>query len=270
MNLPAGRDSGHACAKELNMEKKLKTKVELIDELSKMRRKISSLERAEAKRRQTQDELKQSIQKIRRTLMGTVNALAVTIEMRDPYTAGHQRRVTTLACTIADKMGLREEQIDGLHVAGLLHDLGKIMVPAEILNKPSALSAEEYDEVQSHPQAGHDILMGFIRSHPQAGYDILKEIDFPWPVAQIVLQHHERMDGSGYPKGLKGDQILIEARILAVADVVEAMSSHRPYRPALGVDKALEEISIHRGAFYDHDVVDACLQVFSEKTFAFP
>ena len=251
------------------MKNKDKSKDQLIDELSKMRKKISDLQKVESKRKQTEQQLKQSLEKVRITLSGTVSALAITVEMRDPYTAGHQQRVTQLACAMAKEMGLSEEQIEGLHVAGSLHDLGKILVPAEILNKPGPLSETEIDQVMTHPQAGHDILMGLIKEHPQAGYDILKEINFPWPVAQIVRQHHERMDGSGYPEGLKGDNILLEARILAVADVVEAMSSHRPYRPAHGVEKALEEISQQKGILYDTDVVDACIKVFTEKQFKF-
>ena len=251
------------------MKNKDKTKEQLLNELAAMRRKISDFEKAESDRKQTEKELKQSLQKVRRTLNGTVSALAITVEMRDPYTAGHQQRVTQLACAIAEEMGLSEEQIEGLHVAGSLHDLGKILVPAEILNKPGPLTETEVGHVKTHPQAGHDILMGFIKGHPQAGYDILKEIDFPWPVAQTVRQHHERMNGSGYPDGLKGDDILIEARILAVADVVEAMSSHRPYRPAHGIDKALEEISEKKGTLFDSRVVESCITLFTEKGFKF-
>ena len=254
---------------EQEMINKDKTKEQLMNELAQMRQKISAFEKAESERKQTEEELKQSLQKVRRTLNGTVSALAITVEMRDPYTAGHQQRVTHLACTIARAMKLSEEQTEGLHVAGSLHDLGKILVPAEILNKPGPLTETETSHVKTHPQAGHDILMGLIRGHPQAGYDILKEIDFPWPVAQIVLQHHERMDGSGYPMGLRGDDILMEARILAVADVVEAMSSHRPYRPAHGIDRALEEISQKKGTLYDPEVVEACIALFREKQFQF-
>lgn len=251
------------------MENSGKTKNQLIDELAQMRQKISELEKAEAHCRRTEEELTLSLEKIRKTLTGTVNALAVTVEMRDPYTAGHQLRVTQLACAIAVNIGLTQDQIEGLHVAGSLHDMGKILVPAEILNKPGSLTEMEVGQVKAHPQAGHDILMGLIKGHPQAGYDILKEIDFPWPVAQIVLQHHERLDGSGYPEGLKDSEIILEARILAVADVVEAMSSHRPYRPALGIDQALEEISAHKGTLYDTEVVDSCLKLFQGGTFEF-
>jgi HD-GYP domain-containing protein (c-di-GMP phosphodiesterase class II) len=251
------------------MENKKKTKDQLLNELAKMRQRISELEEVESQRKRTEEKLTLSLEKVRRTLTGTVNALAVTVEMRDPYTAGHQQRVTQLARAIAEEMGLSSEKIEGLHVAGSLHDMGKILVPAEILNKPDRLTDNEVGQVRKHPQAGHDILMGLIKGHPQAGYDILKEIDFPWPVAQIVLQHHERIDGSGYPEGLKGNEIILEARILAVADVVEAMSSHRPYRPALGTEKALNEISTNKGRLYESEIVDACLKLFQEGNFEF-
>jgi PAS domain S-box-containing protein/putative nucleotidyltransferase with HDIG domain len=205
-------------------------------------------------RKQAEEELKQSFEKLQRIFEGTVHALASAVEMRDPYTAGHQRRVANLACAIAKEMGLSEEQISGLRMAGLIHDIGKISVPVQILSKRGGLNDLEFDMIKTHPQVGHDIL---------------KTIEFPWPVAQIVLQHHERMDGSGYPAGLSGEGILMEARILSVADVVEAMASHRPYRSALGVDKALEEISQNRGVLYDPEVVDACLKLFTEKGFTF-
>jgi len=174
--------------------------------------------------------------------------------MKDPYRHSHQKRVAQLACAIAREMNLPEEQIEGIRVAGNIHDIGKISVPMEILNKPGRVNKNEF---------------GIIKNHAQAGYDILKTIEFPWPIAQIVLQHHERMDGSGYPQGLSGKDILLEARILGVADVVEAMVSRRPYRPALGIDKALEEISKNRGILYDPEVVDACLKLFTEKRFEF-
>jgi putative nucleotidyltransferase with HDIG domain len=205
-----------------------------------------------AERTLAQQELSASVETLERTLMGAVSALAATTEYRDPYTAGHQKRATALACAIAEEMGLSESRIDGLRVAGHLHDIGTIAVPTQILTKPSLLT-----EVESQ----------LIRTHVQTGYDILKTIDFPWPVAEIVLQHHERMDGSGYPQGLVGDAILLEARILAVADVVEAMASHRPYRAALGIDKALEEISLNKGTLYDSAVVDACLTPITEGRF---
>jgi PAS domain S-box-containing protein len=205
-------------------------------------------------RKRAERELQRSYHQLRETLIATVNTLASAIEMRDPYTAGHQRRVTILACAIAEEMDLTENQFDGLHMAGLIHDLGKISVPAEILDKAGSLSETEFD---------------IIKTHPQTGYNLLKEIEFPWPVAQVVLQHHERLDGSGYPRGLKGEEIMLEARILAVADVVEAMVSHRPYRAALGIEAALEEISKNKGILYDQEVVDACIKLFTEKEFKF-
>ena len=187
---------------------------------------------------------------IRKTIDATVNAVTMIGETRDPYTAGHQQRVTRLALAIAEQMQLPLEQREGLRVAGQLHDIGKISVPSDILNKPGKLSEGE---------------MLIIKGHSRVSYDILKDIEFPWPVAGIVYQHHERLDGSGYPQGLKGEEILIEARILAVADVVEAMASHRPYRPALGIKAALKEITDHSGSLYDPDVVDSCLKLFNEK-----
>jgi len=187
--------------------------------------------------------------KLERMLEGVIQALGRTTEMRDPYTAGHQQRVTELACAVAEQMKVSPEQIEAIRIASLMHDIGKISVPADILSKPSRLT---------------DIEFGLIKAHPQTAYDILKEIDFPWPVADIVLQHHERMDGSGYPQGLKGDEILLEARIIAVADVVEAMASHRPYRPALGIDEALGEIRKNKGRLYGPQAVEACLRLFDE------
>lgn len=200
------------------------------------------------------EELERTVGTLQRVLGGTVEAISTIVEKRDPYTAGHQQRVSLLACAIAEEMGLTRKQIDGIDIAGVIHDIGKIAIPSEILSTPRQLSGNEFD---------------LIRIHSQAGYDILKTIEFPWPVAQIVLQHHERMDGSGYPAGLAGEDILPEARIIAVADVVEAMSSHRPYRPALGVAKALEEIYEKKGVFYDAPVVDACLALFIERGFKF-
>ena len=177
------------------------------------------------------------------------------VEVRDPYTAGHQRRVADLSGAMAREMGLAPDRIDGIQLAGLIHDLGKISVPAEILSKPSRLTELEFR---------------LIKIHPQAGYDILQDSAFPWPIARMVLEHHERMDGSGYPRNLKGEEIIMEARILAVADVVEAMSSHRPYRPALGVEAALEEIEKNRGTLYDNTVADACVKLFRDKGYHFP
>jgi PAS domain S-box-containing protein/putative nucleotidyltransferase with HDIG domain len=204
-------------------------------------------------RKHAEEALRHSYDQMRETFIATVNALASTVEMKDPYTAGHQRWVTRLACAIAEEMGFSGEQIEGIRMAGLIHDIGKINIPTEILSKPGHLSEIQYN---------------MVKVHPQIGCDILREIKFPWPVAEIVLQHHERMDGSGYPQGLSGEEIILEARILAVADAVEAMSSHRPYRVAHGIERALEEISRNRGTLYDPEVVDACLRLF-EKGFRF-
>jgi len=205
------------------------------------------------RQKETEDKLIQSYDRLKQAMEGTVQAMAYTIETRDPYTAGHQRRVTQLACALAEKMGLPTDVLEGVRMAGDLHDIGKIYVPAEILSKPGKLSEAEYN---------------IIKTHSQVGYDILKTIEFPWPIADIVLQHHERMDGSGYPAGLRGNDILLEARILAVADVIEAMATHRPYRPALSIEDALEEISENKGKLYDPKVVEACLEIFKEG-FAF-
>jgi putative two-component system response regulator len=203
-----------------------------------------------AARNQAEAELKQSWLQVRKSLEGTIDALGRTMEIRDAYTYGHQKRVRRLACEIAGEMNLTQDQQDGLRLAGIVHDIGKISIPSEILSKPGQLTEIEYQ---------------LIKIHPESGYDILKDIEFTHPVAEIVLQHHERINGSGYPKGLKGAEILLEARVLAVADVVEAMASHRPYRPAKGIDAALEEIEKTKGGLYDPGVVDACLRLFHEK-----
>lgn len=199
-------------------------------------------------------ELQQSYEKTRKALDGTIDAIVNICEKRDPYTAGHEKRVAQLACAIAKKMRLSEDQIECIRVTSYLHDIGKMGVPAEILTKPTRLSDIEYS---------------LIKEHAQIGYEILKRVEFTWPVAQIVLQHQERLDGSGYPNGLKGKEIMLEARILAVADTVEAMASHRPYRPALGIDAALKEITQKRGVLYDPAVVDACLTLFRRERFQF-
>jgi PAS domain S-box-containing protein len=208
----------------------------------------------EAQRRIAEQALIENQAKLRRGLEATIEAIAATVETRDPYTAGHQRRVSNLARALGKEMGLSETVQEGLHFGALVHDLGKIQVPAEILSKPTKLTKLEFE---------------LIKTHPQAGYDILKGIDFPWPVAEMVHQHHERLDGSGYPQGLKGDAIALEARILAVADVVEAMASHRPYRAGLGLEAALREIETKRGVWFDPAPVDACLRLFRENRFSF-
>jgi len=210
--------------------------------------------RTRAERRRAEEELQQASERLRKAMDGTVQAIALMSEVRDPYTAGHNRRVAQLAKAMAEEMGFSEWQVEGMYVAGLLHDIGKIYIPVEILNKPGPLSTVEFD---------------LIKNHSRVGYEILKAIDFPWPIALIALQHHERLDGSGYPDGIMGDEILLEAKVLAVADVVEVMISHRPYRPALSADEALKELSQKRGILYDPDAVDAFLRLFIEKGFRF-
>ena len=198
-------------------------------------------------------ERERAAENLRATFESMIAALAATVEMRDPYTAGHERRVAELASAIGSEMGLDESRIEGLHFAAIIHDIGKINIPAEILVRPGKLTPAEFEIIKTHCQAGHEVVKG---------------IQFPWPVSQIILQHHERLDGSGYPQGLKGGDILLESRILTVADVVEAMSSHRPYRPSLGIEPALQEIEDKRGRYYDPQAVDACLRLFREKRFA--
>lgn len=200
------------------------------------------------------DLVKERTAKLQRILEQTVDALKFSVEMRDPYTSGHQERVSQLACAIADCMGFSEEYIEGIRIAGRVHDIGKISIPAEILTKPGKLNEIEFR---------------LIKEHSQVSYEILKNIEFPRPVAKIVLQHHERMDGTGYPLELKGKDILMEARIISVADVVEAMSNHRPYRPSLGMEKALEEIAKNKNILYDPEVANACSVIIKEKGFVF-
>jgi HD-GYP domain-containing protein (c-di-GMP phosphodiesterase class II) len=197
---------------------------------------------------------KQSMDKLLQTMKKTIEAMASTVEFRAPYTAGHQRRVAQLAEAIAQELGLPEDETQGIYLAATIHDIGDIQIPAEILTRPGSLNSIEREIVQSHPQAG---------------YDILKGIDFSWPIAEMVFQHHERLDGSGYPKGLKGDQILLGAKVIAVADVMEAMSSHRPYRASLGVEAAIAELETHKGQLYEAAVVDACIKLVQEKKFVF-
>ncbi|MFC1626232.1 HD-GYP domain-containing protein [Pseudomonadota bacterium] len=189
---------------------------------------------------------------LKKALEGTITAISKAVEARDPYTAGHQRRVADLAVAIAGEIGCSEDMIEGILLGASIHDIGKIHMPAEILSKPAKLTDLEYQLIQNHAQIG---------------YDILQEIDFPWPIADIAHQHHEHLDGSGYPQGLKGEEICLEARIVAVADTVEAMASHRPYRPSLGIDMALDELKQSRGVLYDPVVVDACLKIFLEKSY---
>ena len=205
-------------------------------------------------RKKAETDLKQSFEKVQKGLEDTIQTIAMIVQTRDPYTAGHQRQVDKLATAIAREMGLSEDRIKGIRTAALLHDIGKIYVPAEMLSRPGHLTESEYD---------------IMKKHPQVSFDILSMIEFPWPVAEIVSQHHERLNGSGYPGGLKGAEILLEARILAVADVVESMASHRPYRPTVGMDKALAEINDNKGTLYDPEVVDVCTRLLTEKGFKF-
>ncbi|ETR72983.1 MAG: Response regulator receiver modulated metal dependent phosphohydrolase [Candidatus Magnetoglobus multicellularis str. Araruama] len=207
-------------------------------------------QRLEEKVHQRTKELEKSNAQLRSTLEDIVESLSILTEKRDPYTSGHQKRVSVLAALIAQEMGLSEEEITAIRFAGQLHDIGKIYVPAEFLSKPTRLDEEE---------------MAVIRKHSVVGYEILKNIQFPWPIAETIHQHHERMDGSGYPQGLTDSDILLDAKIIAIADVVEAMSSHRPYRPALGVEKALDEIRKNQGKFYCMDCSNALLRLFEKK-----
>jgi len=205
-------------------------------------------------KKKAEEELQQNYEKLRKSMESTILAMSKIMEVRDAYTAGHQQRVAKLACKIAEEMGLSKERVESIRVAGILHDIGKIYIPSDILNRPNKLLEDEFR---------------IVMTHPKVAYDILKDVEFPWAVAKIVLQHHERINGSGYPVGLTGDEILLEAKILGVADVVEAMSHHRPYRPALGVEKALEEIEYNKGILYDPAVAGACAKLFASGGFSF-
>jgi PAS domain S-box-containing protein len=208
-----------------------------------------------SEKKRAEEEIRRYVAQLETAFMSTVQVAMTLSEMRDPYTAGHERRVAEIAVAIGAELGFDTRGQEGLRVAGYLHDIGKITIPSEILAKPGRLSPLEFKLIQGHPQAS---------------YEVLKAVEFPWQVAEVALQHHERIDGSGYPQGLKGEAILLEARIMAVADVVEAMSSHRPYRPGLGIEAALDEIERGRGTAYDADVAVACLRLFREKGYAIP
>jgi HD-GYP domain-containing protein (c-di-GMP phosphodiesterase class II) len=201
-------------------------------------------------RKHSEELLHQTLDSLKKAVGTTIQVLVSAVESRDPYTAGHQSRSADLACAIAMEMGLAQEKTEGIRMAGIIHDIGKLSIPAEILSKPTKLTEIEFS---------------LIKVHSQSGYEMLKDVESPWPLAEIVYQHHERINGSGYPRNLKGDEILMESQILAVADVVEAMASHRPYRPALGIEAALEEIEKNKGIFYDYAIADACLKLFREK-----
>lgn len=252
-------DADKDAAERLRLEKELRLARVEIDQF--VDRRTEQLSRANdelhgkvLETRRSEDHLQSTLDRLEGSLEGTFKAMAMTLELRDPYMAGHQTRVSGLAVAIAREMNLPWEKIEGLRFAGLIHDIGKISAPAEIMAKPCRLTKSEFQ---------------LVKDHPRVGYDMVKEIAFPWPVAHIILQHHERMDGSGYPDGLVGDAILVEARVLAVADVVEALCSLRPYRPALGLEKGLDEVRKGRGIRYDARVVDACVKVFRDGRFAF-
>ncbi len=246
-------------SKEMEAEDKLKKHLDHLEtivqertaELTELNR---QLQQEVEERKLTQKKLGHSYLLLQQSLDEIVNAMSLTLEERDPYTAGHQRRTTDLSLAIAREMGLPEHETKGLQMAGLIHDMGKISVPGEILSKPGRLNDAE---------------LQLIKRHPQVAYDILNQIDFPWSVDQIVLQHHEKLNGSGYPQGLSGEEIRLESKILCVADVVETMETHRPYRPSLGRNAALEEISKNKGILYDPEVVDACLRLFRETDFQY-
>jgi PAS domain S-box-containing protein/putative nucleotidyltransferase with HDIG domain len=200
-------------------------------------------------------ERRKGMEKLRDALKATVLAISASVEAKDPYTAGHQIRVADLALAVAGELGLSEDEKEGLRLAAMIHDLGKLSVPSEILTKPKKLLDVEFE---------------LIKTHSRSGYEILSKLDFPWPIARMILEHHERMDGSGYPQGLKGGDVLLQSRILAVADVVESMASHRPYRPALGIEPALSEIETKAGRLYDPEVVRACLDLFRVRGYVLP
>ncbi len=231
------------------------TNQELTEEISILKQRNLELEKSESERKHAERALRISLGQVRRVMQTTVQVLGLAVETRDPYTAGHQRRTTDLARAMATELGLSPDQIEGIRMAGVIHDIGKISLPSEILSKPTKLTTAEFS---------------LIKDHARQGYEILKGVESPWALADMVHQHHERINGSGYPKGLKGEEILIEARILAVADVVESMASFRPYRAALGIDLALEEILKNRGVLYEPSAVNACLRLFKEKGYRLP
>jgi len=238
----------------LKMRDEEKTKVQLIKEMQKMREKVAGLEEVKLKYNQVDKRLKQSYKKLQKIIEGTANIITKVVETRDPYSIGHQQRVSKLATAIAREMKLLQDKIEGTKIASLVHDIGKVNLPTEIISKPGKLIEVEFN---------------LVKNYPKVGFDILKKVDFPWPIAEIVLQHQEKIDGSGYPRGLKGDEICIEAKILGVANVVEAMSSYKSYRPALSIDEALIEISNNKNILFDQEVVDTCIKLFKEKGFKF-
>jgi len=231
-----------------------KAKDQLVKELQKMREKVAGLEEVKLNYKQVDKELKQTYKKLQKIIEDTANIITKVVETRDPYSTGHQQRVSKLATVIAREMKLPQDKIEGAKIASLVHDIGKVNLPTEIISKPSKLVEVEFN---------------LIKNYPKVGYDILRKVDFPWPIAEIVLQHQEKIDGSGYPRGLKGDEICVEAKILGVANVVEAMSSYKSYRPALSIDEALAEIVKNKNILFDPEVVDTCIKLFKEKDFKF-
>lgn len=236
------------------MKDEEKVKDQLIKELQKMREKVAILEDVKFKYNQVDIKLKQTYEKLQKFIEGIAYIITEIVEIRDPYLIGHHQRVSKLAAAIAQEMKLPQDKVEGVKIASLVHDVGKVNLPTEIVSKPSKLIEVEFN---------------FVKNHPRTGYEILKKADFPWPIAEIVFQHQEKIDGSGYPRGLKGAEILIEAKILGVANVVEAMSSYKSYRLALSIDEALREISKYKNILFDPEVVDACLGLFKEKGFKF-
>jgi len=234
-----------------NIEEK---KDQLVEELQEMHEKVANLGKIVVRDNQLERELRQSDEKLQKLIEGIAYIITEIVEIRDPYLRGHHQRVSKLATAIAQEMKLPQDKIEGVKIASLVHDVGKVNLPAEIVSKPSKLVEVEFN---------------LVKNHPRIGYEILKKVNFPWPIAEIVFQHQEKIDGSGYPRGLKGTEILIEAKILGVANVVEAMSSYKSYRPALSIDEALTEISKYKNILFDPEVVDACLGLLKEKGFKF-
>lgn len=236
------------------MENTENTKDQLVEDLKEIRKKISKLETVQIKNGKIKEELNQSYKKLNEIMEDIVSIITKVAEMRDPYLRGHQKRVSKLATAIAQEMTLTRDKIEGIKFAALVHDVGRFNWPTKIVNNEGQLTEEEHE---------------FIKNHPKISYYILKTVNFPWSIAEIAYQHHEKLDGSGYPKGLKDGEILMEAKIIAVADTVEAMSSKRSYRPSYSIKEVLEEISKNRGILYEPEVVDACLRLFQEKHFQF-
>jgi HD-GYP domain-containing protein (c-di-GMP phosphodiesterase class II) len=237
-----------------NVENTENTKGQLVEDLKEIRKKISKLEAVQIKSGKIEEELNQSYKKLNEIMEDIVSIITKVAEMRDPYLRGHQQRVSKLATAIAQEMTLTRDKIEGIKFAALVHDAGRFNWPTKIVNNEGRLAEEEHE---------------FIKNHPKISYYILKTVNFPWSIAEIAYQHHEKLDGSGYPKGLKDGEILMEAKIIAVADTVEAMSSKRPYRPAYSIKEVLEEILKNKGILYESQVVDACLRLFQEKHFQF-